>query len=183
MIIVEGPDGAGKTTLIRNIAEAYPDLEVAPRVVSKETNALTDMKRWVNDNLTEGFQYRLFDRHRLISEFIYGPILRGNDQHSGFDDGGWVYWSLKRFQEINPLIIYCLPPFNAVQFNVNQGDDNLAVQDHIKAIYAGYVHRATLDMLAGRNVVIYNYTDPTHQREPLAFLHHPITAAYERAFK
>lgn len=183
MIIVEGPDGAGKTTLIANIRAGFPDLDVAPRVVSKETNALTDMQVWVNDNLDAGFQYKLFDRHRLISEFIYGPVLRGNDQHKGFDDGAWVYWSLKKFAEIDPLIIYCLPPFNAVQFNVNQGDDNLAVQDHIRAIYAGYVHRASLDMLAGRNVMIYNYTDPVHQQDPIATLYAPITAAYERAFK
>lgn len=183
MIIVEGPDGAGKTTLINNILAAFPDLKVAPRVVSKETNALTDMQEWVNQNLSDGFQYKLFDRHRLISEFIYGPILRGNAQHAGFDDPAWVWWSLKRFYEINPVIIYCLPPFNAVQFNVHQGDDNVAVQGQIQALYSSYLHRASLDMIAGRNVVIYNYTNPAYQSDPISPLYEVITAAYERAFK
>lgn len=183
MIIVEGPDGAGKTTLIAKIREAYPDLDVAPRVVSKETKALTDMQDWVNQNLNEGFQYRLFDRHRLISEFVYGPVLRANMQHPGFDDPSWVYWSLRKFYHLDPVIIYCLPPFNAVQFNVNQGDDNIAVQDSIKAIYAGYAHRMALDIIAGRTVLHYDYTVDYVNADPLAIVHPYITAAYERAFK
>lgn len=69
MIIVEGPDGSGKTTLINQLAKEF-ELEVNPRVVSKETNELTDLKTWVEENIAQGFQYKLFDRYRLISEFI-----------------------------------------------------------------------------------------------------------------
>ena len=69
MIIVEGPDGAGKTTLIRQLQERWPDLAVAPRVVSKDAEAMVDLQEWVNINLSDGPQYKIFDRHRLISEF------------------------------------------------------------------------------------------------------------------
>ena len=41
MIIVEGPDGAGKTTVLQDLKTVF-DLPVAPRVVSKETEAMVD---------------------------------------------------------------------------------------------------------------------------------------------
>jgi hypothetical protein len=180
VIIVEGPDGAGKTTLINKIREVYPDLELAPRVVSKDAESMVNLQGWVNQNLTDGFQYRLFDRHRLISEFIYGPMLR-QQASPGFTDMGWVYWSLRRFYEINPVIIYCLPPLDTVKFNVGQDIENQVVWDHIEGMYTAYVHRMSLDILANRTVFRYDYTHPSHQVDPLIYLHQFINEAHERA--
>lgn len=180
MIIVEGPDGAGKTTLINSIRQEYPDLELAPRVVSKDAESMVDLQQWVEENLRQGFQYKLFDRHRLISEFIYGPILR---KHSapGFTDMGWVSESLYKFYKIEPLIIYCLPPLEVIKFNLKGDDSNSVVWDHIEGMYTAYLHRASLDFVLGANVIEYNYTDPVHQGNPLRTLHLPINQAYERA--
>lgn len=180
MIIVEGPDGAGKTTLIKNITEAYPDLEVAPRVVSKETKDLTDLQKWVDHNLAQGFQYKLFDRHRLISEFIYGPVLR-RVQRPGFTSGAWVHGSLRRFYMIKPVIIYCLPPLDVVRHNVVGDIDNSKVELHIEQIYTAYLQRASLDVtFAG--ALIYDYTRDGVESNPLGVLHQYINRANERAF-
>ncbi|MCA1807247.1 MAG: ATP-binding protein [Actinobacteria bacterium] len=53
MIVVEGPDGAGKTTLIRDLS-ALLNIPVAPRVVSQETKAMVDLRQWTEDNVSRG---------------------------------------------------------------------------------------------------------------------------------
>ena len=158
MIIVEGPDGAGKTTLIKQLQAEF-DIEVAPRVVGKDTKDLVDLQKWVDDNLKEGFQYKIFDRYRLISEFCYGPTLRLK-QRPGFTDRFWVQNSLRRlYEEVQPIIIYCMPPLEVVKMNLENDPDNTAVVDHIEQIYAAYIERYSLDyMLLNGRVILWDYT-------------------------
>lgn len=182
MIIVEGPDGSGKTTLINQLAERY-GLEVNPRVVSKQTEALVDIKEWVTDNLSLGFQYKLFDRHRLISEFAYGPILR-TTQHNGFTDLTWVYVQLRKFyRQVQPLVIYCLPPLHTVWDNLEYDKDNERVVAHTEQIYARYVHQASTDWVwRPESTIVWDYTrDFMIEKEPLNFFDHYMSTAKERA--
>ena len=158
MLIVEGPDGAGKTTLINQLQQHFPTLEVAPRVVTKDAEAMTDLKEWVKQNLEEGWQWKIFDRHRLISEFIYGPLLR-EAQEPGFNDLVWAYNSLSKLEELYPLIIYCLPPLETVKANLHGDPDNKVVEGRVEALYTSYVHRAALDLRHPEVfAVIYDYT-------------------------
>lgn len=158
MIVVEGPDGAGKSTLISELVE-LTDFQVAPRVVSKETKALVDMKAWVEENLDIGPHDVIYDRYRLISEFIYGPTLRV-EQQPGFIDLDWVYNCLARFYENDPIIVYCLPPLHVVRTNVQGDSDNLAVSDFIEPLYTAYLERASMDMLLRpTRTIIHDYTE------------------------
>ena len=139
IIIVEGPDGSGKTTLVNMLKEEL-GISVAPRVVSKEATAMTDLMSWVDDNLDNGPVPTLFDRHRLISETIYGPILRP-ESSPGFDDLSWLGPRMTRFYKLEPLIIYCLPPLETVLANLKGDPNNLAVIDFTDRIYQSYVSR------------------------------------------
>jgi len=144
MLIIEGPDGAGKTTLIKKLSRAL-DIPIAPRVVSKDAEAMVDLQRWVDRNLATGFQRMLFDRHRLISEPIYGPALgRSSD---GFNDLTWLAPRIHRFSRIKPIIIYCLPEKSTAWANVKDDPDNKVVADPdiFSSIYDSYVLRASLD--------------------------------------
>lgn len=122
MIIVEGPDGSGKTTLVKRLAEelGYP---VAPRVVGTDTNPVVgvDLNRWVEGNLKQGFHKTIYDRHRLISDPIYSSLIRqrpGMTSQSialaeGIPLGTELYeraCDQMRFKAIHPLVIVCLPP-------------------------------------------------------------------------
>lgn len=165
MIIIEGPDGSGKSTLIRQLSKDLA-LPIAPKVVSSDTKPLVDLDKWTELNLNAGFQEVLFDRHRLISEPIYGPATR-SQQHVRFMDLGWMSEMMGRFYGLDPIIIYCLPPLNIVRANVNREDtDNEAVRGRIAAIYAGYVARATADIARGvgklYNYQTTQYTDALH---------------------
>ena len=156
MIIIEGPDGAGKTTLINQLMAEF-NLDVQPRVVGKNTKDLVDLKQWVEGDLEKGFRYTIFDRYRLISEFIYGPTLRV-EQKPGFVDVVWSIIQIRKLQQIGPIIIYCLPPLEVVRANVTGDADNTEVAEFIEPLYAGYVHRIAMDTAAGLNPIIYDYT-------------------------
>lgn len=141
MVIVEGPDGAGKTTLISRLQQDFL-MPVAPRVVTKEANALVNLVDWVEENLAGGLQQVIYDRHRLISEPIYGPVLR-QTMEPGFDDMEWLYAKQREIRELEPFVIFCLPPPDQVYQNVMDDEDNKVVQDHIKTIYWLYFHLAS----------------------------------------
>lgn len=158
MIIFEGPDGGGKSTLAKYISNKL-GIEIAPRVVSKEATAMTNLVEWVEDNLNKGFQEVIFDRHRLVSELIYGPTLRA-ELEPGFDDLEWLGESLYKFYDLNPIIIYCIPPMGTVISNVLQDDDNSIFHDNptwIPKIWSGYTTRYCLDTLISDRVFHYDY--------------------------
>lgn len=167
MIIVEGPDGAGKTTLIKQLKERF-GLEVAPRVVTKGAEAMVDLRVWVEENLEAGFQYQIFDRHRLISEYIYGPLLR-KEQQPGFTDLTWSTVMLHRlYTTVEPIVIYCLPPLEVVRANVLRDPENKVVAEHIDAMYAAYVHRIALDTVYRPfHTVVYDYTTDGQEADPM----------------
>lgn len=155
MIILEGPDGAGKTTLAVRLSREL-GIPIAPKVVSSDTTPLTDLRAWTEQNVSSGFQRKIFDRHRVISEPIYGPATRAR-QDLAFCDMGWMMEMVGRFYAADPIIIYCLPPMHIVRNNVyNDETDNKVVQGRIGAIYAGYVARASID-ITQRSARLYNY--------------------------
>lgn len=150
MLIVEGPDGSGKSTLVKRLCHDL-DLPLAEKVVSSDTKPKVDLAEWTEDNIDRGFQFTVFDRHRLISEPIYGPILR-DKQDPSFMDLGWLDNKVWRFYACKPILIYCLPPLDIVVRNISNPDtDNSAVSERrvIEALYASYVNRASLDLSRG----------------------------------
>jgi GTPase SAR1 family protein len=155
MIVLEGPDGAGKTSLAKKLSKDL-GIPIAPKVVASDMTPLTDLAKWTELNVSRGFQRMIFDRHRIISEPIYGPATKVR-QNPNFCDPGWVAEMTSRFYSADPIIIYCLPSLNDVRNNVNDPHtDNSAVRGRITAVYAGYVTRAALDLDRGVGR-IYNY--------------------------
>jgi hypothetical protein len=102
MIIVEGLDGSGKSTLIRKISQEIIGLTIATSEgPPKNKEELT--KRW-NDKLHIHYGTKsILDRAEPISERIYGPILRGVD-FFGED------WPISQLHEKKIPLIYCRPP-------------------------------------------------------------------------
>lgn len=161
MIVVEGPDGAGKTTLIQKLSEDL-GIDVAPRVVSEQTKAMTDLRKWTDDNLRMGFQTLLFDRHRLISDPIYRAVL--GEYNPELYDWAWLSRAVDLFYNLKPgppVIIYCLPPLDVVLKNVysDSRNDNTAVMHTITPIYYSYTAKAAADMaMFHGSIAKYDYT-------------------------
>lgn len=161
MIVVEGPDGAGKTTLIDYLREEL-NLPVAERVVSKDTKAMVNLKAWTEDNVNRGWQATIFDRHRLISEPIYGALMRKAFE-PGFDDFQWFYMMNYMFyKNCRPVIIYCLPPWPIVEKNIANDPDNRAIAPKIRRIYQLYLAKAAYDCV-NHGARVYDYTQDSPQ--------------------
>lgn len=157
MIVVEGPDGAGKTHLVNRLSA---DLGLTPeaRIVDKDTNAMGDLKTWVEKDLQSWPRTALYDRHRMISEPIYGPVLR-DAPNPGFENIPWVGAKLMRFRRLEPTMIFCLPPLKDVMINVMTGADNLVVADKIVEIYWLY----SMEAARWPNAYIWDYTTDTDE--------------------
>lgn len=179
MIILEGPDGAGKTTLLHTLVERF-ELPVAPRVVSKETEAMVDLKEWTEHNVARGWQATFYDRHRLISEPIYGSIMRKKFE-PGFDDFSWLHIMNTMFYgHCRPLIIYCLPSFPTVLENLRGDPDNVKVFRRIRQIYSLYVAKAAQDAVLYQ-AMMYNYEvdDPSNVMDWIDFTLRTRDGSYE----
>jgi hypothetical protein len=125
LIVVEGADGSGKTTLIRNLRQYSSqyffvlNASGPPRNVVDLTGAVSLVGSHVYRSLRV-----ICDRHPLISGPIYGPILRDQDltidlPWSKYAPPGEktptvresIETELKRTVE---RIIYCRPPIDII---------------------------------------------------------------------
>lgn len=105
MIVVEGMDNTGKTTLVEKLAEDF-DLNIIP-----SHGFSLGIRNFAWQSIREDNHNDLYDRARFLSEAIYGPILRGRMQ-----------WSLEEWFRmmgewlLKPqLVVYCLRPMREVE--------------------------------------------------------------------
>lgn len=118
MIIVEGPDGSGKTSLVRSL-QGMTGFPLTTKAVSSEMKANVDLPIYIEAQLAQGFGKRLYDRFALISGPIYGPICGMRPPNDIFTDEVQSFiWQGRLYNRVKPLIIYCLPPPDVVRINV-----------------------------------------------------------------
>ena len=115
MIIIEGPDNSGKSTLVEWIKENFYVTEVnrrhGPPVDAQDILERTEL---VLDTEIHSHPRRNFitDRFSLIGESVYGPILRGKDLWKEIpQDKERVE---KTLRILNPFVIYCRPDLDTI---------------------------------------------------------------------
>jgi len=135
IVVVEGVDGAGKTTLINNLRDVSREYFWVLRA-SGPANSSDQLQRAVDElsTLIDGSPTNwVFDRHPLVSEPIYGHILRGKSHLEGMS--AWGYKA--RIQEFSK-IIYCRPPFDIVQEESKHERQLEGVHDKLRGLYDAY---------------------------------------------
>lgn len=170
-VIVEGPDGGGKTTLLQYL-HTVTNLPIHAKFStslggpkdSLHSLVDADMQSWWN-GLNADPHYRkdwepggvkesyLFDRHPLISEPIYGLHVRKDIQPEFLTE--WFASRWRDFLEYDPLVIFCLPPFEAITTNVNPHRDMQGVWANMRRMYDQYTIQAL--QYPGSSMV-YDYT-------------------------
>lgn len=171
MIIVEGPDGGGKSTLVEDILSHFPKLARHPRASEGVDGPVPNLYEWAHDDVHSWPSQPLsvYDRHPLVSEYIYGPICR-----EGMDKR-FHTTPLRRQLARRALVIVCLPPLGAVRASVSASRDMPGVTTHIDAIWHSYASlRATWPVSTG--LLYYDYTVRPDMTQVLAHIHHHIAS-------
>lgn len=98
MIVIEGMDNSGKTTLAKQLAKNRD----YPYVHSPGKSFTWD---WIEKALNKE-EIVVYDRFPVISEQVYGSVLRNWNRFGSYK--GQVIQ--RKFINKEPLIIYCRPP-------------------------------------------------------------------------
>lgn len=155
MIVLEGPDGSGKTTLLAGLKGLLPNVPVHDRASSSgpDGGPVADLFEWADRDVASWYQEQVYfyDRHPLVSEYIYGPIIRGTL------DERFHTTTLRRVFAHNALTIVCLPPLGVVRASVSTERDMPGVSTHIDALWHLYASlRATWP--SSSTLLVYDYT-------------------------
>ena len=149
MIIVEGMDNSGKTTLAEHLAEKFKlPLMHSPKIRENMIqDALTILT--LNPNA-------VMDRFSVISEVIYGPTLRRKIIFDTFVTR-WIFY-MDKLAQCKPLIFYCRPPDEKI-FDYGDREQMEGVKEHDKELLGAY--DALMDSWAGRLLIMkYDFRLP-----------------------
>lgn len=157
MIVLEGCDGSGKTNLVKQL-QGWSGLPVHPRAATSKDGPRADLFEWAaHDVYSMPTQpLSIYDRHPMISEYVYGPIVRGSvdPRFLGFR-GNQIS---KRFAQ-NTLVIHCDPGMDEVSKNLRHSAENQmdGVNANADALY--YTYASLMHYWPGHRIV-WDYTKP-----------------------
>jgi len=174
MIIVEGPDNSGKSTLIKRLMEDFdllygPKFNI-PKIVKKGNIGAVKIKMAVHTHyndiielLKQSPRYLkpyIFDRV-YFSELVYGNVYRGG---IAISLTGQVSLPIL-IKEANPLIIYCNPPVDLI---LQKYDEREQYGEHydlsrIVNLYDNIFSEGGLYVQDKNNFLTYNYAEDDYE--------------------
>jgi deoxyadenosine/deoxycytidine kinase len=163
LIIVEGVDGSGKTTLVQNFRQVAKKLCWIFSRSGPPTGSIDLLM--TAQFLARGAQYEtplIVDRHPWVSEPIYGPIIRGK---SLIEE---VYPRERALEAVASLanrVIYCKTDLETAQKASRRERQMEGVHEQYWALYQAYdAYMEDLRRL-GVRVITYDWTQPHNSPE------------------
>lgn len=149
MIIIEGPDNSGKSTLGVKLSL---DLKL-PLIHSEKPNpdwtpeqALEHATRQLRPRVA------LLDRVYTISEYVYGPICRGRSALSELHPEALLDLYCRNY-----LIIYCRPSDKAILNNKGRDQMEGVLENHSKIIKEYDRLMTEVEIFGSNTVIRYNW--------------------------
>lgn len=149
IVILEGPDGGGKTTLA-NYLVAHHSLHyhhegVSPANVPPLVHYGDTLEGWRRSGA------RVVADRFALGERVYGPLLRGVDR---FGDDGWCVFN-RLLRACGVVRVLCLPPFERCRAAWSSGRDELIRDEELFS--KTYRAWATLKMICEVDLA-YDFT-------------------------
>lgn len=159
MIIVEGPDGAGKTTLVQELVREF-DFMVGERAVADRDKLYTVTRQDTHTALARAILTAEKDGPACIwdrlfySEMVYAPVV-GRPIEFAVEERLWIRRIIEAAQF--PVIL-CLPPRDTVRANSWKDDQMPGVKEGIDNIWDAYARMAN-DEFFPQSVMMYDYSN------------------------
>lgn len=152
LVIIESADGGGKTTLANQLLKGtgHPTLLVKRSGPPGSIETLEFQAKWLKDQADSGLNI-IADRHPIISDQIYGPILRGDPLRWPPDQ---VAQAMK---DKDILLIYCRPRLGTMLVGSRVEAQMEGVHDNYDALVREYDRWFRIFEDWGLPLIRYNY--------------------------
>lgn len=155
MLIIEGTDNTGKSTLAKDIAAILNWKVVhSPGPLDRSVK----MMKWLVDEISSNPKPVVYDRISLISDKVYAPIVRGQETY--YVRNPELEVLIKgMIAKIPHLIIFCRPSDKAI-LNNNGRDQMEGVLENHEELMKSYDNIISEYYNDDRfNVLVYNYEE------------------------
>lgn len=158
MIIVCGPDNAGKTTLVEHLKEKYK-LDQVPKFHSLPPfEHANEWYKWLVDTLIGETDNLIADRF-YVEEFVYGPVMRGEICISQSQ----VEFVDKLIIKANIMIIHADPGYDTIEKSFSEREQYPDISQ-IQEIRQGFFNVLRVYPFNRVSVIRFNYTqDPSYR--------------------
>jgi thymidylate kinase len=130
IIVVEGTDNAGKTTLALSIAKQMKAIYVKSENIPPKNEYLNQYSFILTAASEYGNGIVISDRHHAVSEPIYGPLVRG----ASSIDVQQAEFQLRSIE----VFIFCRPPNERITKTMNERKQMAGVDRNIDKIIERY---------------------------------------------
>lgn len=152
LILIEGMDNTGKTTLASKLGELLPSFKYYHHVKPhNRKEAMDNFSQILRESISTDL---ICDRLSTFSEPVYGTILRGQPLLSDED----VNYMLDILVDSATVIIFCNPPIEAVLKTIGVRDQMEGVEENCKKLYEAY-QKLFGGKLNDDDYIVYDYTD------------------------
>jgi deoxyadenosine/deoxycytidine kinase len=151
LVVLEGADGSGKSTLAHKLLKGtgQPTLLVKRSGPPGSIETLVFMSEWLSQQGRIGLNI-IADRHPIISEAIYGPVVRkAPGPYWSMED---AYRALKRH---NILLVYCRTDMGKLLEGAQQEDQMAGVHQYYWDLVKEYDR--WMDYFQDKGIAFYQY--------------------------
>lgn len=134
MIIVEGMDNTGKTTLVEKLQQEFPVLTYRPSIGNRH-DLVSIAEQAADEAWRTDFGLVLADRSRIISEYVYNPVLKKRP----------IAYTFSTYMELlgglaggHHLIIHCFRNVSRIIDTFDERDQLEGVRQHLSTLSSRY---------------------------------------------